>query len=275
MGSQQILESNFSNGPVITTQPTNGKTTSATTTPPATTTTAPIYGILSQDFVQLLKNGDYSDVFTLDSNNKQITHDSQKMRFFTKAKDLHGTAFPTAESCNIVCHTVQDLRDFKENLLSKHFMLKAKMYVVECEFSGIQSRINRSGVFTVDPKHPDIAEQLITAFETVERYAEQGLKFELQLNFNVPVTMWFQNFALTHLTDEIRVPGSRGFATLSISNGSSAIQWCGECSQPRFFSMGCICVLPFWVPCCCVEKTYRKCAYKTHVEVIDCAVATI
>ena len=66
MGNEHILESQFSNGPVITTQPRNGKTTPPPTTPPTPpATTAPMYGILSQDFVQLLKNGDYSDIFTL------------------------------------------------------------------------------------------------------------------------------------------------------------------------------------------------------------------
>lgn len=276
MKNQQNLELTFSNAPIITSQPTSAvnEEISTVTTQPPTAAKAAIYGILSQDFVQLLKDGEYSDTFSF--NGKEITHDPQKMKFFTKAKHLHGTPFPTAESCDIVCHTVQDLRNLKESLLNKHFMFKAKMFVVECEWSGIQSRINRSGVFTVDPKHPDIAERLITAFEKVEQYAEQGLKYELQLNFNISVAAWYEDFALTYrLADEIRTPGTRVFAVLSITNASHAVQWCGECSQPRFFAMGCLCVLPFWVPCCCIEYTYRKCAYKKHIEAIDCVVATI
>lgn len=284
MEEQQNLESStFLNPSIITTQPTPSTTATTiidgeeiilTLTPiTATTPTAPVYGIQSQDFMELLKNGDYSDAFTLDNNNKRITHDPTKMRFFTKTKDLHGIPFPTAESCDIICHSVQDLRNLKDSLLSKHFMFKGKMFVVQAECNGIQSRIHRSCVFTVNPKHPDIAERLITAFEKAERYAEQGFKYQLLLNFDLAAAKWFQNFALTYLTPVVQVPGTRAFATLSITNGSTGVQWCGEFSQPRFFSMAF--TLPCWCFCCCAEKTYRKCAYKTVEEVMDCDITTL
>ena len=270
--SKADRESSTENGETSTTNRKTSTTDEETSTTErdgeSSTSTAAICGMMSEDFVQMLKDGEHSNIFTFE--NEKITHDPQEMRFFTKSKNVHGTQFPSAESCDIICHTIQDFKNLKESLLDKNFMFKGEMFVIGVQLYGIQTSTRRSGVFTVSPKHPDIAEQLITAFEKVERYAEQGLKYKLRLNFDFSVAVWYKNFALSSLDNQI--PLTSALATLSISNGSTPIQWCGECSPLRFVAM-CI-LLPFWVPCYYIEKTYRKCAYKTHEEVIDCVVGS-
>ena len=148
------------------------------------------------------------------------------------------------------------------------------MFLVESEAGGCQVRINRSAVFSIDPKHPAIAQQLISAFEKTETYAEKGLKYDLRLNFNFSVLNWLIDFVEENITG-YRHWNGQAFATLSVTNGSREISWCGECSLPRFYAIRCIWVLPFWVPCCCIEKTYRMCVYHTHREVIICDITTV
>jgi len=226
-----------------------------------------ISGQLTETFVNNIKTGKYAQVFTY--SKKKIQHDSAKVRFFTKKKKLNGIPFPTSESCHIRCNTYEELQELKSDLLNKPFMLKAKMWVIVSKCLGYEERCNKSAVFSINPKHPEIASQLKNAFEKAEELIENDTPYSIRINFGKSVIEWFTNYVENNLVGPTTKVGI-AFADITISNGSPGVTWCGECSYPRVFCMGLFFCL--WVACCCGEKTYRKCKYHSHDDIITCQI---
>uniref|UniRef100_A0A7M5XIH2 Uncharacterized protein n=1 Tax=Clytia hemisphaerica TaxID=252671 RepID=A0A7M5XIH2_9CNID len=121
---------------VVTMQPTGSSVALA-----SPQDTAAICGLLSRNFVDGIKQDQYPGIFTFESDGS-IRHDSDKMPFFSRKKKIAGISFPTAESTEICCRSIDDLRRLKERLLNNRFMFKGKMYVVNGQFSGIQCRVH-------------------------------------------------------------------------------------------------------------------------------------
>ena len=221
---------------------------------------APIMVQTAESFVAGVMAGD-SSLFSIGSSvsgNKGATiHDPTRIIFFSHKNTICGHEIVNAKPFINTFGTVQEMKAFHQNLLSKPFAFNIKLYA-EHRSGDIKFREREKLVVTVFPQHPDVTRSFLEELARTEETFKEGGKCSLKISFSIPLYEWYFSSLYQRTGLKWNKWGFPAEPNLLSTNSSAPLRFCGN--------VGCVLLGIFLCPLFCCSwaayKTYRCSRFK-------------